>query len=216
MPNRAEALIGLVVHELRTPLTVAIGSLRQAAAGEGAGHEALIARALRSCERLDRLATEMRDWMRLGDGPPAGVEPVQLAPLVGDAVRQAESSRHGEIVLTVDVDPGLAVGAAPRLVASALTALWTALVRAADRGDTIAVTAEPAGAAVVLLARRADAAAPEEGTFAAEWMGGLGFSMPLARASIEACGGTVSSRSTADGRLAAISVRLPAAPAPSR
>ena len=214
MPSRAVSLIDLVVHELRSPLTVAIGSLRQAAAPGDPATEALIARALRSCERLDRLATEMRDWTRLGDGPTLEVEPVAVAALAGDAARHAVLSRHGEVDVTVDVDPGLAVEAAPRLAASALAALWTALARAADRGDAIAVTAETDGAGVVLLARRPGAAAPGEDTFAAEWLGGLGFSMPLARASIEASGGAVSSRSTADGRLVAVSVRLPAAGAP--
>ena len=45
-------------------------------------------------------------------------------------------------------------------------------------------------------------------TFEAEWLGGLGFSLPLARAVIVAGGGDVTSGHAPDGRLHWISVHL--------
>lgn len=217
MTTRAAALIDLAVHELRTPLTVAIGSLRQAAgAAADTGQQALISRALRSCERLDRLAAEMRDWTRLVAAPSAGVGSLPLAPLVVEAARLAAESRHGEVEFQLDVPPGLSADVLPHLAAGALAALWSALARAADRGEVLAVSAlDDDSAAVTLVARRPGARAPDRDRFDAEWVGGLGFSMPLARAALEAAGARVASRHADDGRLLAISVRL-AAGAPAR
>lgn len=217
MTTRAAALIDLVVHELRTPLTVALGSLRQAAgAPPDAGQQALIARALRSCERLDRLAAEMRDWTRIVAAPAAGVVALPLAPLAETAARVAADSRHGEVEFQLDVPPGLSADVLPHLAAGALGTLWSALARAADRGEVLEVSAlDDDSAAVTLVARRPGTEAPDGDRFDAEWVGGLGFSMPLARAALEAAGARLASRHADDGRLLAISVRL-AAGAPAR
>ena len=82
MSSREVSLVDLVLHELRTRLTVAIGSLRQVGDLADPTQQAALARALRSCERLEQLASQMRDWTRLEDAP---AEPgsVPLRPVAG-------------------------------------------------------------------------------------------------------------------------------------
>jgi len=217
MPTRAVSLIDLVVHELRTPLTVAIGSLRQLGGFADPVQQAAAARALRSCERLESLTSQMRDWTRLEESPPdAGV--VALAGVLTEAVTSASATRAGEVDIVVGGVPHVMVRTVPHLLPGALAWLLAAVIRAAEHGEAIAVDSALASDTVTVVARRPGAARvdhPE--TFDAEWLGGLGFSMPLARAVIAAGGGAVASTQSADGRLQAVSVRLAVArPSPPR
>ena len=215
MPTREVSLIDLLMHELRTPLTVAIGSLRQVGNLADPVQQAAAARALRSCERLEGLTAQMREWMRLEAAPPdAG--PVSLAGVVTEAT-SAAAMRAGEVDVVIGSVPDVMVRAVPHLLPGALASLLGAMVRAADHGDAVAVEFALAPDRVTVVARRPGAAYPELAeTFEAEWLGGLGFSMPLARAVIAAGGGTVAS-TQADGRLQAVSVRLVVArPSPPR
>ena len=215
MPTRAVSLIDLLVHELRTPLTVAIGSLRQVGGLADPVQQAAAARALRSCERLEGLTAQMREWMRLEEAPPdAG--PVSLAGVVAEAT-SATALRADEVDLMIGSVPDVMVRAVPHLLPGALASLLGAMVRAADHGDAVAVEFALAPDTVTVVARKPGAAGPElDETFEAEWLGGLGFSMPLARAVIAAGGGTVAS-TLVDGRLQAVSVRLVVArPSPPR
>lgn len=217
MPTRAVSLIGLLVHELRTPLTVAIGSLRQVGALADPIQQAAAARALRSCERLEGLTAQLREWTRLEESPPdAG--PVSLAGVLTEAVTSASALRAGEVDMVLGSVPDVMVRAVPHLLPGALASLLGAVVRAADHGEAIAVDFALAPDTVTVVARRPDAARPDLAeTFDAEWLGGLGFSMPLARAVIAGGGGTVASTQSADGRLQAVSVRLGVArPSPAR
>jgi signal transduction histidine kinase len=205
MPSRAALLVDLVVHELRTPLTVAIGSLRQMGALSDPVQQAALARALRSCERLDHLAAEMRDWTRLQDASP---EPraAQLADVVGQALGLVS---RGDTPIAVGAVPDEAVQGLPGLLAGALASVMGAVVRAAEPGETVAVDIDRHDDCVTLVARRPGSAAFEAGgTFDAEGLGGLGFSLPLAHAVITGGGGDVTSLQSSDGRLQAISVRL--------
>ncbi|MBK5299440.1 MAG: HAMP domain-containing histidine kinase [Vicinamibacteria bacterium] len=216
MASRAVSLVDLAAHELRTPLTVAIGSLRQLAGLADPVHQAAVARAVRSCERLERLATEMRDWTRLAESPPAAC-PVALAGVLTEAMRTASAIRADEVTIIVGGTPDVMVQALPH-VPGALAALLVAVVRAAEGGETIAVEATVANDAATVVARRPGAGSFDGGaTFDAEWLGGLGFSLPLARAVITGSGGEVTSAHSADGRLQAVSVQLAVArPQPSR
>lgn len=217
MSSRAVSLVDLVVHELRTPLTVAIGSLRQLRGLADPVQQAAVARALRSCERLERLATEMRDWTRLDESPPeAG--PVALAGMLTEAMRAVSAIRADEVNIIVGGTPDVMVRALPHLVPGALAALLAAVLRAAEAGETIAVETTVANDAATVVARRSGAASFDAGgTFHAEWLGGLGFSLPLARAVITGSGGDVTSAHSADGRLQVVSVQLAVArPQPPR
>ncbi len=217
MASRAVSLVDMAAHELRTPLTVAIGSLRQLAGLADPVHQAAVARAVRSCERLERLATEMRDWTRLAESPPAAC-PVALAGVLTEAMRTASAIRADEVTIIVGGTPDVMVRALPHLVPGALAALLAAVVRAAEAGETIAVEATVANDAATVVACRPGAGSFDRGaTFDAEWLGGLGFSLPVARAVITGSGGEVTSAHSADGRLQAVSVQLAVAhPQPSR
>jgi signal transduction histidine kinase len=215
MPSRAVSLVDLVVHELRTPLTVAIGSLRQLGELGDPVQQAAVARALRSCQRLEQLTGEMRDWTRLSESP-AEPDAVALTPALTEAVRSAAATRAGAAGIVVGDVPDVRVMALPHLLPGALASLLVSVVRAAETSDTIAVDVTVTDDAATIAARRPGAVAEAGGTFAAEWLGGLGFSLPLARAVLAGGGGDVTSTHSADGRLQAISVRLAVArPEPS-
>lgn len=212
--SREVSLIDLVAHELRTPLNVALASLLPV---EATGPDpAAIARARRACERLDQIAAAMRDWARLSAAPPV-LESVDLRPAITEAVARAVATRDPAIAVEVGAVPEIAVtGVAGRLTET-LAALLSALVRAADASDTIHVAAERNGPEVMITASRGQPAPPLAGAaFAAEWTGGLGFSLPLARLVIELAGGRVSSKETPEGRPLAISVALSTASAAPR
>lgn len=214
--SRAVSLVDLILHELRTPLTVAIGSLRQVGDLAEPARQAAVARALRSCERLEQMASQMRDWTRLEDAP---AEPgsVPLAPALAEAVRAASATRAAPIVVTGGDHQDALVRALPHLLADALTSLLLAVARASDPGETITLEVSVADQNAKLVARRSEAATRNGSeTFEAEWLGGLGFSLPLARAVIAAGGGEVTSGHAPDGRLDSISVRLAVAARTSR
>ncbi len=207
MPSREVSLIDLVLHELRTPLTVAAGSLRQLGPLADTTQQAALARALRACDKLERLAQDMRDWTRL-QGSAAPIDTVTLLPVVEAAARDAEATRAGEIRVITQMPADVMAAAPARFLPGALTTLLTALIRAAVPGESIAVEGAVEGSHVRLRVRRpVDIDLSGDG-FEAEWTGGLGFSMPLARAVIESAGGRVASHASADGRLVAISVWL--------
>ena len=214
MPSRAVSLVDLVVHELRTPLTVAIGSLRQIGELGDPTRQAALARAVRSCERVEQLVGQMRDWVRLEDSP---AEPgtVALSQVLGEAVRVASATRQDVEIASGEV-PDVMVHALPHLIAEAVASLLAALARASDAGDVLTIEAAVTDTVATIVASRIGASGDEVGTFEAEWLGGLGFSLPLARAVIAGGGGTAGSTHAADGRLQAISVRLPVVPPPSR
>jgi signal transduction histidine kinase len=208
MPSREVSLVDLVVHELRTPLTVAIGSLRQLGGLADPLQQAAVARALRSCERLEQLAGEMRDWTRLSESP---AEPgaVALPPVVTEAVRLAAATRAGAGGIVAGEVPDVMVRALPHQLPGALASLLAAVARAAEPDEAIVVDATVTADTATVDARRAGAPSVDVGgTFGAEWLGGLGFSLPLARAVIASSGGDVTSAHSTDGRLQAISVRL--------
>jgi signal transduction histidine kinase len=215
MPSRAVSLVDLVVHELRTPLTVAIGSLRQIRELDDPMHQAALTRALRSCERVEQLVGQLRDWARLEDSPAAEPAAIALSQVLGEAVRVASAARPGVHIAAGDV-PEVMVRALPHLIAEAVASLLSALARASDAGDVLTIEAAVTGTLATIVASRIGAPGEDVGTFEAEWLGGLGFSLPLARAVIAGGGGGVGSTHAADGRLQAISVRLAVAPTPSR
>lgn len=208
MPTRTVSLVDLIVHELRTPLTVAIGSLRQLGGLPDPVGRAAAARALKSCERLEGLAAEMRDWTRLEESPP---EPgaIALAGVLIEAVTTASATRAGEVDIVTGSVPHVMVQTVPHLLPGAMASLLAAVVRAARSGDAIAVESAVKGNVVTIVARVPGTSHVDHAeTFDAEWLGGLGFSMPLARAVILAGGGAVASTHSADGRLQVVSVRL--------
>lgn len=212
--SREVSLVDLIVHELRTPLTVGLGSLRQVEVSDPAA-EAALARARRSCERLEQIASDMREFVRVSGLDASEATAVDPSATVARAVAAVRTLRDVRIELQSDASAHV-MAFATRLE-SAIGALLLALARAAGPGETLFVTVTTAGARVLVSGRRADAA-PAAGTgFDAEWVGGVGFALPLARAVIERAGGQVWSVAASDGRFGGFSVSLvPAAQAPPR
>lgn len=211
--SRDVSLVDLIVHEMRTPLTVALGSLRQAQASEGDAAQAAWARAQRSCERLELLAAEMRDFVRVAALPDSAAAPVRLDAVVDRAVAALSAQLDVEVDLGAVARP-LAVRALPGRLETAVTSLLMALARAASPGEGLVLAAAASAGTVTMVARRAQSDAPASDGFAAEWIGGNGFSLPLAKAIVERGGGRLASSLARDGRLGAISVTLAAAPEP--
>jgi signal transduction histidine kinase len=212
MPSAA-ALIDLVVHEMRTPITVATGSLRQVGPLSDAGQQAAIDRALRSCARLDQLATQLRDWVRTTEAPPL-LEPHALPGLVRAAAAQASATRASFPAVQIDEGPAFAAGGSPALI-EALAALIEAVARASEPGEAVRISWTAGDTTARVAIRRGDRpdADPAAG-FDAELMGGLGFALPLARAVVESSGGRLASRRDGQGRLDAVTVQLAAAALP--
>jgi hypothetical protein len=159
----------------------------------------------------------MRDWTRL-EASPAEPAVVALSPALTEAVRLAATTRTSSAPIVLGDLPEVMVTALPHFLPGALASLLVAVARAAEAGEAVAVDVTVSEDAATVVARRHGAPSGEAGgTFAAEWLGGLGFSLPLARAVIAGGGGEVTSTHSADGRLQGISVRLAAArPLPSR
>jgi two-component system, OmpR family, sensor histidine kinase PrrB len=84
-------------HELRTPLTslsINLSSLH--------GDDAVVRAAQADLERLTALVEQLQALARSGSGPPARVEPVDLAELA-DAAVTAARRRHPEATIALDV-----------------------------------------------------------------------------------------------------------------
>jgi K+-sensing histidine kinase KdpD len=215
------ALIELILHEVRTPLNILSGSLGQLTEGR-VGHLtdaqlAVTQRAHRASAQLDRLSAELRGWITARSTPPPAAR-AAIGPLVASAATAAEA--HGGRLVTVRVQTGppgdLIVSAPAELLGAALGAAIAAVVRGAPAGATIPVVVrrlkdEAPGSTAQVRVDIGDCggAGPESG-FAAEHVGGLGFSLPLARAVVEASGGRVWSREDA-GRPVGIGLQLPEA-----
>ena len=212
MDSLAVNLVDLVVHELRTPVTVALGSLRQLGPLADPVQQAALARAMRSCERVEQLATEMREWSRVQTSAPE-VGAVAVSRAMTEAVRAATATRPDVAVMTGDVPAELMVQGLPSLFTGALTSLLIAVVRAARAGEAVTVAVTATDTTATLDARRSAAAPDDTGRgFDAGWPGGLGFSLPLAHAVVARGGGTVIASVSADGRLQSVSVQLAVAP----
>ena len=210
--SREIALIELVLHELRTPLTVATGSLaRLLSSGAGdldAAQRASAERGSRACASLDTLARQMRAWAGVDSTTTPGI--ATLAPVLEDAVAAAEGGLgRGLRLALAPVRTDLIVAARGEVLGPAIQSLIAAVARGAADGTTvsIAVSCGDKDRSVVRVAiGELGASSPDSG-FPAEFTGGLGFAMPLARAAVEASGGRVWSNDIA-GRLAGIGVEL--------
>lgn len=207
MAPEAANLVDLVVHELRTPLAVALGSLRQLSVPDSPAQQAALARAIRSCERVQQLAADMRTWLHLQTSPPQ-TGTVTLRSTLAQAVVAASAAR-ADVTVAPGEPPEVAVRALPALLADAVASLLVAVARAADPGEVVTVKTARAGDRVtIVMGRTADGHADASDTFDAQWLGGLGFTLPLAHAVVAGGGGDVRSTQSPDGRLTSISIHL--------
>ena len=210
---RDRAVVELILHELRTPLNVASGSLAQLADATALspGEHAHLERARRACASLELVARQLKDWTQQIDATPG--PDTAVGPSLVEAVRRAlaQGGRGLDARVTIAKDAMVPVAADP--LEDAVQALVAAVLRAAADRSSVPVLARPIehdqtrGPAMHITIGEAGPRGPDS-SFDAEWLGGLGFSLPVARAVIESAGGAVWSEH-AQGRLVGIGVELP-------
>ncbi|WP_214321101.1 DUF4153 domain-containing protein [Nonomuraea sediminis] len=144
-------LVANVSHELRTPITALRAVLENVVDGVSDADPTTMATALAQTERLGRLVAQLLDLSRLDSGVRL-IEPeaVELAPLLEQAVREAELARE-DVRLAPSVPADLVVRADPDLLAQVLANLLDNAVRHSPAGGVVRVTAEPESAGVRIV-----------------------------------------------------------------
>ncbi len=205
---REHAILDLIVHELRTPLSVATGSLAQVTAGAAltAAQQSAADRVERSLKNLTALTEQLRAWSRVSDS--TARMPVSLAAAVTHALDSADARRRDIDFAAAEVPADVQIMSVSELFIPALGSIVAAVVRSAPNRSTVGIdVAADANEVRIAVGDMADA---QESEFLAEFVGGLGFVLPLARAAIESDGGRIWSN-TADGRILGIALALPRA-----
>src|SRR4029079_11058588 len=185
--SRELAILDLIVHELRTPLSVASGSLAQVSAGSAftAAQQSAAERVERSLKTLTALTDQLRAWSRVADSTVR--VPVNLATALARAIDSADARRRDIDFAAPEVPADVLIMSGSELFIPALASIVAAVVRSAPNRSTVAIEVmADAGEVRIAVGDIADA---EESEFPAEFVGGLGFVLPLARAAIEINGG---------------------------
>jgi signal transduction histidine kinase len=206
--SRELAILDLIVHELRTPLSVAAGSLAQVSAGAAftPAQQSAAERLERSLKTLTTLTDQLRAWSRASDS--TARLPVNLAAALAGALDSADARRRDIDFAAPEVPADVLIMSASELFIPALASIVSAVVRSAPNRSTVGIDVVADGSEVWIAV--GDIADVSESEFPAEFVGGLGFVLPLARAAIESSGGRIWSNA-ADGRILGIALALPRA-----
>ncbi|MEV0518952.1 HAMP domain-containing sensor histidine kinase, partial [Nonomuraea sp. NPDC050405] len=145
-------LVANVSHELRTPITGLRAVLENVVDGVSAADPGTMRTALAQTERLGRLVAQLLDLSRLDSGARLiEPEPIELAPLLEQAVREAALARE-DVRIVPRTAAGLVVRADPDLLAQVLANLLDNAVRHSPPGGvvTVAGTARGDGARITV------------------------------------------------------------------
>ncbi|WP_246090449.1 sensor histidine kinase, partial [Nonomuraea deserti] len=143
-------LVANVSHELRTPITGLRAILENVVDGVSAPDPVTMSTALAQTERLGRLVAQLLDLSRLDSGVRLiEPEPVELARLVEQAVREASLARDDVTIRSV-VPGRLGVRADPDLLAQVLSNLLDNAVRHSPPGGVVTVSGAEEGDGVRL------------------------------------------------------------------
>ncbi|TDD17192.1 sensor histidine kinase, partial [Nonomuraea diastatica] len=138
-------LVANVSHELRTPITGLRAILENVVDGVSAPDPVTMSTALAQTERLGRLVAQLLDLSRLDSGVRLiEPEPVELARLVEQAVREASLARD-DVTIRSAVPGGLGVRADPDLLAQVLSNLLDNAVRHSPPGGVVTVSGAEEG-----------------------------------------------------------------------
>ena len=213
-------------HELRTPLTTVRGNLdllgREPPIAPD-DRRAVLRDTVDEAERMMRLVNDLLALARADAGWRPALAALPLAPLAEEVRRQGLLLDHGRPV-AVAIEPGLAAVGHRDLLKQVLLILVDNALKHTPPGTPVSVTARREGDEAAIVVRdegpgidpallphiferffRADAARSE---------GGAGLGLSIARALLEAQGGTIVAESR-PGQGSSFTVRLPAAQAPS-
>jgi signal transduction histidine kinase len=203
--SRERAILDLIVHELRTPLSVAAGSLAQVLAGAlSDAQQSAADRVDRSLKHLNGLADQLRGWSRASHA--AARTPVNLEAAFARALDSADARRRDIDFGSPDVPADVQIMSGNDLFIPALASIVAAVVRSAPNRSTVGIDVMVDTTEVRIAV--GDLSDAQDSEFAAEFVGGLGFVLPLARAAIESDGGRIWSN-TADGRISGIGLSMP-------
>jgi signal transduction histidine kinase len=215
--ERERAFIRDASHQLKTPIAVARGlaELLRDSERSSARRRDIVD----LVEELDRLGGIAEDLVLLEVAEqPDSLEhvPVDIEDLVVSAVRRWSrgAQRRWRVDVTVE---GTLIGDRQRLDA-ALDAVLENAVQATGERDRVEITAAPAGAGVVVTVRDTGVGIPEEllprvferfaGDRRRDGKRSTGLGLPIARAIVEAHGGTIAAASV-PGRQTVITLELP-------
>lgn len=203
-------------HELRSPLSrlrseLEVALRRPRPASE---YEAVLRSALDEVERLSRLTEQLLTLARLDAGETDRTPPtlVSLTSLVEEELKRLEPEAEGrKIAMDLKGDPGLSVKAAPEALRLAVANLLHNAVKFSPPGGRVTVTILPEGnQAVLTVCDTGPGIPPEElpRVFERFYRGrpsrspdvpGVGLGLAIARAIVEAQGGTIAVDSTPGG-----------------
>ncbi|MEQ4723841.1 DUF4153 domain-containing protein [Nonomuraea sp. B19D2] len=148
MDRQRRELIANVSHELRTPITGLRAVLENVVDGVSAPDPVTMRTALSQTERLGRLVAQLLDLSRLDSRVRLiEPEPIELAPLIEQAVREASLARE-DVAIRPSAPAGLVVRADPDLLAQVLANLLDNAVRHSPPDGVVTVRATPEGAGV--------------------------------------------------------------------
>lgn len=219
------ALLDAASHEMRTPLSAVLGVVTALAQSPAVAADqrltGLTTLAADECRRLDRVIQNLLDAGRIRSGTLAArLSPTEVSDLIQGALGQAHLRLTAHRV-EATVPPGLPlVLIDPVLVEQALTNLLENAAKFSEQGTTIAISATQRDDWIdIQVADEGAGFADDEvkrlfGRFyrgeRTAQVAGSGLGLSIARAFIEASGGTIAVYSEGRDRGARLTVSLPA------
>jgi signal transduction histidine kinase len=215
--------LSLAVHEFRTPVTVVAGYLRMLLREQAGAitekQRKMLEEAERSCGRLRALVDEMSDLGKLESGALTLTRhDLDLSELLTELASHMHEGLDRGVRLEVRgaSRPAMINGDRARLSAALRALLHSALRERGEAGAVVAacsVVDESAAASALVTIGDSSvlpslAAARHQPPAFNEWLGGMGFALPLARRIIEAHGGALWSADGSQSK-AASALKLP-------
>lgn len=225
--NRLRQFVSDASHELRTPVTTIRGYAelyRTGALDDPAELGEAMRRTEQEAVRMGSLVEDLLHLARLDQHRPLSTEPVDLASLAADAVRDAGASAPQRSLIVDAPAPTWVHGDEHALRQVVANLVGNALVHAPDATVTVRVRSTPTGATLTVrddgpgMSAR-DAARAFERFYRADVSrsrdsGGSGLGLAVVEATVVAHGGSVS-LDTEVGRGTTVVVELPNRPPPS-
>lgn len=219
--DRRRTLLADVAHELRTPLAALQATVESIADGAMPADAETLRTLTEQTARLTRLTEDLPAASR-SDEHAFWVQPRPLDPAeVAEAAVAAHAARYlvADVALTHRSTGPATVHADPDRLTEVLDQLLDNALRHCAAGDTVTVHTAPRGDSVLLLVADTGRGFPPHEAEAlfrrfhradTGGAGGSGVGLTVARALVEAQGGTISASSPGPGRGATFTITLPA------
>jgi two-component system, OmpR family, sensor kinase len=184
-------------HEVKSPLVGAMAALERARLAPDEGSDDALARAQRELEQLSRLVDDLLNWAVLGE--PIGTEPLDLVPLVHEAVAACDVQGAAERVRVL-APPSVDVSASPSHLRGALANVVRNALLYSPADSAVTVTVASRDGLTWVTVRDEGSGVPEAER---EWIfdpfargvsaprEGKGLGLFIARRVIEAHGGSI-------------------------